>query len=115
MSDVHSFVAGMNYQRNSRKNQGVGGFNLPERGTNGKGGFNNFYFRHYAILSDKTLIRTHVEIYGSHEQSSPVTNAIAVEVLGAFTRGGSQNVSDYKRRGIYVGNVFSRAGPKLTM
>ncbi len=115
LSSVHSFVAGMNYSTNSRKNQGVGGFNLPERATNAKGRFGNYYFRHYAVVSDKTLLRTHVEFYGNHDEARPVTNAISVEVLGAFAGGGSQNVGDYDRHGIYVGHLFSHTGSKMTV
>lgn len=115
ISDKHSFVFGYNYQVNTRKNQGVGGFNLPERASNGKGRYKGWYARQYAIISDRTLYETWFERYSNHNEQKPVNNAISIDVLGAFGSGGAQSTNEQDRSGFGAGNLFSRAGQKLTV
>jgi hypothetical protein len=114
-SNVHSFAFGTNYQKNTRKNQGVGGFNLPERAANGEGRFYNIYISQTAVLSDKTLYRTNFNTWNEREKQKPVTQAIAVEVLGAFSGGGSPGDYEGNRRGYNLNNLFSHAGQKITV
>jgi hypothetical protein len=115
LSDVHTLVFGTNYQNSTRKNYGVGGFNLPERASNGSEDFHNFYFTHIAVISDKTLYRTNVNLWNDRSQSKPVKSAISIDVLGAFGGGGSQNFNEDNRHGYYLNNLFSHAGQKVTV
>ena len=114
ISDVHSFVVGVNYQTNIRKNQGVGGFNMPERASNGRGNFHNINVTEIAVLSDKTLYRTNVNFWSDSDQTKPAKQAITIDVLGAFGAGGAPYRGENSRRGYYLSNLFSHAGQKVT-
>jgi hypothetical protein len=105
----------MNYQTNVRKNQGVGGFNLPERASEGRGHFHNVFFRHTAVLSDKTLYRTNVNFWNDRDETRPVTNAVTIDVLGAFGSGGASYKGEGDRRGYYLSNLFSHTGQKVSV
>jgi hypothetical protein len=105
----------MNYENNVWKNQGVGGFNLPERASNGNGHFHNVYFTQIAVLSDTTLYRTNFNFWTNTEKSQPIKQAVTIDVLGAFGGGGSPNKGEYSRNGYNVSNLFSRAGQKMSV
>src|SRR5262245_36199824 len=110
ISNVHSFVVGTNIENNTWKNQGVGGFNMPDRASTGRGHFHNIYFTEIAVLSERTLYRTNVNLWMNREESRPVTEAVTIDVLGAFGGGGSPYKNDYERRGYYLNNLFSHTG-----
>jgi hypothetical protein len=114
-SDVHLFTIGTNYDSNTRKNQGVGGFNLPERAANGKGRWFNIYLAHTAVLSERTLYRTNVNTWSERNEYKPVAPAVSIEVLGAFSGGGASGNNEGYRRGHYLNNLFSHAGQQFTV
>ena len=115
ISNVHSVAVGMNYERNKWKNQGVGGFNLPERASDGTGHFHNIYFSQTSVLSDKTLYRTNVNFWTNTEDTKARKNAVTIDVLDAFGGGGSPNNYYGERHGYFVNNLFSRAGQKISV
>jgi len=115
ISNVHSFSGGVNYNNNIRKNQDVGGFNLPERASNGKGNFHNIYMTETAVLSDKTLYRTNFNTWTSIDETTPVTDATTIDVLGALGKGGSPYRGRGENHGYFLNNLFSHSGSKVTV
>jgi hypothetical protein len=115
ISNVHSFVIGTNYENWDRRNQGVGGFNLPERGAGGGGNFHNIYLSEIAILSDKTLFRTNANFWSNSDETKPVKNAVTIDVLEAFGAGGNPSKYEGERKGYYLSNLFSHTGQKVTV
>ena len=93
----HSFNFGANYNTNEFRNQGIGGFTLPERATNFKGHNWNFNLSERGII--KPTLISEFRFNMGHQQNSltPVTEAIAINVLDAFNGGGAQNRT--RRRG----------------
>jgi hypothetical protein len=114
-SDAHSFTVGTNYEANTRKNQGVGGFNMPQRAADGRGRFYNVYFTQTAVLSDKTLYRTNFNTWSDRDEQKAVSPGISIEVLGAFSSGGAPNNSEGRRRGYFLNNLFSHAGQRVSV
>jgi hypothetical protein len=115
LSNVHSFTVGMNFDSNVRKNQGVGGFTMPERASHGRGNFHNIYITETAVLSDKTLYRTNINFWTDRDETRPARNTTAVDVLGAFSSGGAPNKGETLRNGYYVNNLFSHTGQKVSI
>jgi Carboxypeptidase regulatory-like domain len=97
LSQNNTFNFNANYTTNEQRNQGVGGFTLPERATNGKGHNWNFQVGERAIISTKLINELRFNTGRNENSQSPVTEAIAINVLDAFNGGGSQNRT--RRRG----------------
>jgi len=114
LSNVHSLNFGTNLEKWSYKNSGIGGFNLLERASEGGGDFRNFYFNETAVISDKTLYRTNVNLWWNNDEQTPVTNAVTIDVLGAFGSGGAPYRGRTERRGYNVSNLFSHSGQKFS-
>jgi hypothetical protein len=111
----HSLVVGTNNEHNTWKNQGVGGFNLPERASDGKGKFQNVYFTHIAVMDERTLYRTNVNLWMNREDSKPRTEAVTIDVLGAFGGGGSPSKGVWERNGYNFSNLYSRSGQVVSV
>ncbi len=115
LSNVYSFSVGTNFSTFRSKNQGVGGFTLPERAGSGSERFRNMYFNQTAVISDKTLYRTNFNFWTDLNDNKPANAAVAIDVLGAFNGGGSQGWNEDERHGYYLNNLFSHAGSKFTV
>jgi len=78
-------------QRYNSAKQGMGGFSLPERAVDYKGGYEYVSFRHVWFASERLVQDISFGIDSSHQQSTPVTAGRSVNVLGAFNGGSGQN------------------------
>src|SRR5262249_40350060 len=94
------------YQSNTRSNQGAGNFNLAERPSNSKGRQFGIQFRETAVLSTRFVHETRFEITQNHHTANPITQARAINVLDAFSAGGGQNVSDTNNKSFLFGNTL---------
>ena len=114
LSEVHSFVFGLSYGLNKRSNQGVGGYTLPDRASNGHEHYLDLWGKLVSVFSSRMIYETNFESWSNHNETQPVTDAISIDVLGAFNSGGAQstNVNDF--RNYSIGNLFSLTGTKLT-
>ena len=85
-TDIQALHFGAEYRSESRENQGIGNFTLPERGSN----FGNHDYavdlRHIAVLSEKTVYETRFSLGREHSETTPLTVGPAVNVLAAFKR-----------------------------
>ena len=86
----NTLIVRYNYNRFHVDNQGVGGFNLPERGFNLLSVNQNLQLTETAILNPTTINETRFQFtHGRNEQTG--NNSIpALDVSGAFGSGGSQ-------------------------
>ena len=103
------------YGSNTRSNIGVGRFSLPERASNSTAKNFGFQFRDTAVLSARFVHEARLEITGQHNTSNPVSQARAINVLDAFSAGGSQNVSDTTNKSFLFGNALIFNTKKLTL
>jgi hypothetical protein len=114
-SEGNSAVFNLNFGTNSRKNQGVGGYTLPDRASNSQETFLDLYGKQISVVSNKTIYETYFELWHDHSETNPLTNAVSVDVLGAFSSGGAQNTNVNNYRNFNLGNLFSRTGTKFTV
>jgi len=86
----NTLIVRYNYNRFSAQNQGVGGFNLPERGFNLLSVNQNIQVTETAILNPTTVNETRFQFtHGRNEQTG--NNSIpALDVSSSFGSGGSQ-------------------------
>jgi hypothetical protein len=80
-----------NFQRteNEGLNQGVGGFNLPERASTRRSDSNQFRARLQSVIGTTKLNELRVQVNGSGNDAFSFSNAPTVVVQDAFTRGGA--------------------------
>ncbi len=115
ITDIQALHFGAEYRSESRENQGIGNFTLPERGSN----FGNHDYavdlRHIAVLSEKTVYETRFSLGREHSETTPLTVGPAVNVLAAFNGGGGQTLRQTKATNYGFGNLFYYTGGMLTL
>jgi hypothetical protein len=79
-----------NYNRFRVENQGVGGFNLPERGYNTLSVNQNIQLTETAIINPTTINETRFQFSHNRFEQSGNNDVPALDVSGAFGSGGSQ-------------------------
>jgi hypothetical protein len=91
--DDQSLIFSMGYNMFRNKNQGIGGFNLPERALTVTGDGKWVDIRHVWFASSRLVqdIRWNAETYD--QEIAPLTDAATVDVLGHFGGGGSSERS----------------------
>ena len=84
------------FKNKSQQNQGVGGFNLPERATDFFGHKNEFKISERAIFSPNLLNEVRLAIKQEFQQVGGLVDQPGIIVLDAFSAGGAQ-VSQHRR------------------
>ncbi len=115
VSDKNTLNFNIEVASNTRSNQGVGQFSLPERASNSTGKQLGFQFRDTQIFSTRFLNETRFEITQNHNTTNPLTQSRAINVLDAFSAGGSQNVSDTTNKSFLFGDTLSFNRKGLTL
>jgi hypothetical protein len=113
-SDAHSLSYGIRYSITTRKNQNIGGFTLPERASDSKADNWNFDFSQFSRLSARVVHQARFEINDTDDATNPLGEAVQINVLDAFRRGGAQNRAENNDRNYIFGNLYERLGEKLT-
>jgi hypothetical protein len=93
LSQKNSVLFGLSYGINRRSNQGVGGYTLPDRASTGREHFLDLWGKLVTVFSSRTLYETNFEAWREHNENTPLTNAVSIDVLGAFSSGGAQNTN----------------------
>src|SRR5262249_17178156 len=103
----NTLIVRYNYNRFSAHNQGIGGFNLPERGFNTLSVNQNIQVTETAILNPTTVNETRFQFtHGRNEQTG--NNSIpALDVSGSFGSGGSQVGESFNVRKSWELNNFT--------
>jgi hypothetical protein len=81
----------LNFQRSENEglNQGVGGFNLPERASTRLSDSNQFRARLQSVIGTTKLNELRIQINRSGSEAFSLTNTPTIVVQDAFTRGGA--------------------------
>jgi hypothetical protein len=105
-----------NYNGNEFRNQGIGELTLPERATNFKGHNWNFNLNSRAIVNPRLVSEIRYSMFHNQNSLLPVTEAIGINVLGAFNSGGAQNRTRRRGTNYNFGNVVRwTARPNLNV
>ena len=115
VSGVHSLSFNLGYATSSSKNQGVGAFALQERASVSEGRDWNFEFVEFSNLSAQTIHEARFNIVNNHDETTPFSNTLRINVLDAFESGGAQNKSERDGRDYEFSNLYTRLGEKVTI
>jgi len=113
--DRHSISLNLGYATSSSQNQGVGEFALPERAYTADGSNWNVEVAQFSNFSTRSVFEARFKLTSSHDETNPLSEALRINVLDAFSSGGAQNRSEITRRDYDFGNLYTRLGEKLTL
>ena len=115
LADQHSLRFFGRYRSQTRQDQGIGGFNLPERAYDQKGRNWNVEVEQFSTFSSRTLVETRFNYNGDASETAPLTDGVRINVLDAFGSGGSQNRNEDRGRRYSFGNLVTRFGNGYTL
>jgi hypothetical protein len=115
VADAHSVRTFVRRATETSKDQGMGGFTLPERRSDS--------FRHqwnagvfpFSTLSSRSIHEARLQININNNETVPFSEELRINVLDAFNGGGAQNRSEDRNQNIEFGNLYTRLGEKLTI
>jgi hypothetical protein len=103
----HTLVARYNFNRFTWENQGVGGFNLPERGFNTVSTNHTLQLTETAILNPTTINETRFQYSLGKNENTGNLSVPALNVSGSFNSGGSQVGESFSERQSWELNNFT--------
>jgi hypothetical protein len=113
-SQTHQLQVSFGYNRQKDRNQGIGGFTLPDRAFNRNSNSFNLSFNHNLTISPKMTNRLMYRVSRGSQATRPVTDAVAINVLDAFNSGGAQNFLDTRGTNMQLQNMLQwTPTPKL--
>ena len=113
-SQTHSLRYSINYSRSKNLNQGIGNFTLEERASDSSS--HSWYFQLYdnKTISPKMTNTIQFQTNRNNSQTTPRTNAVAINVLDAFNGGGAQNRSESRNSTFNFSDILRwTPNPKL--
>ena len=90
LSKNHTLTARFGFQRDTRDNQGVGGFSLPSRAYSSKGAEDTFQLAETGVLNLHTVNETRFRFRRQNIDQSGGVPASTISVLDSFTDSGSR-------------------------
>ncbi len=90
LNPTNTLVARYTYERASRINEGVGGFNLPERAFDSESTQQTFQLTETAIINQRVINETRFQYTRERSQRQGAALAPTLRVNDAFTGGGAQ-------------------------
>ena len=115
LAEKHSLFFNYGIGHWGNKNNGIGGFSLPERASTSEGKYTWIGLRQFSAISSLTILENRFNYNGNHDETEPAKDAIAINVLGSFNSGGAQNRSHADRRDYGFSGLYTRMGEKLTI
>jgi hypothetical protein len=94
INQKHTAQVQIRYNQDNGKNQGIGGFTLPERASDQTNSTWNVRVGDNLTISPKMISVFNLQVNHSKNTNRPLTNARSINVIEAFNGGGSQNFSD---------------------
>ena len=113
--DSHSLTYNIGQRGETRRNQGVGGFTMPDRAWNATDDNWNVELRQFSALSPTSLFESRLNIDDNRVEQTPASGAVQINVLDTFRSGGAQNGSTETRRNYEFGTLYTRLGNTLTV
>ena len=115
LADAHSLQFSVERATETSRDEGMGGFTLPERRYDS-------FFREwdtslyaFSTLGSRSIHEMRLRVDSSSGEVVPFSEAVRINVLDAFNGGGAQNRSEETGRTIEFGNLFTRLGETLTI
>ena len=115
VADAHSLSLNLGYETDTRENQGIGGFRLPDRAYTSSGRFWNVEIAQFSTLASRSIYETRFNLGSSRDETDPVSEGIRINVIDAFSRGGAQNRAENTSRSYEFSNLYTRLGERLTV
>jgi hypothetical protein len=103
----NTLIVRYNYNRFRVENQGIGGFNLPERGFNTLAINQNVQVTETAILNPTTVTETRFQFSSNRSEQNGNNDVPSLDVSGAFGSGGSQVGHSFSDRKSFELNNFT--------
>jgi hypothetical protein len=114
-ADTHSIRTFVRRESETSKDQGIGGFSLPERRSDA-------YFSQwsagvfpFSALSPRSIHEARFELNMARNETVPFSEAVRINVLDAFNGGGAQNRNEEINRRVGFGNMYTRLGDRVTL
>jgi hypothetical protein len=115
LTESNSLRYFLRYQTQDSKNQNVGGYNLPERGSTQTNRNIVYEVRQFSAISSRTLFESSFNLQRNRNERTPVSDAVQINVLDAFNGGGAQNEFRNTQDNYQFSTLFTRLGEKLTI
>ncbi|HEU4836047.1 MAG TPA: carboxypeptidase regulatory-like domain-containing protein [Pyrinomonadaceae bacterium] len=103
----NTLIVRYNYNRSRTDNQGIGGFNLPERGYDTLSVNQNIQVTETAILNPTTINETRFQFSANRFEQNGNNDVPSLDVSGAFGSGGSQVGQSFSERKSWELNNFT--------
>ena len=103
----NTLIARYNFNRSRVTDQGVGGFNLPERGFDTISTGHNIQLTETAILNSTTINETRFQYSFNRNEQIGNNSVPALNVSGSFSSGGSQVGHSFNERNFWELNNFT--------
>jgi len=115
LNEAHSLHFGANYESETEENNGIGGFTLPERGSNSSERSFGFDVKHISVFSENTVHEARFQWRRDSEETIPITTGQAINVLDAFNGGGGQSHSELDGTSMHIRNLLYYEGDRWTV
>jgi hypothetical protein len=115
IADAHSVRVFGRRGTETRKDQGIGDFTLPERRSDSYQRQLNVGLSQFSALSSRSIHEARLQMNGNSSETVPFSEALRINVLDAFNGGGAQNRSENTNRNVNFGNLFTRLGDVMTL
>ena len=103
------------YTDRTIQNQGVGGFTLPEAGTNFEDREDIIFFNHSGLFTKKLLNQFRLLVAREHMPTTSINPGPKIVVLGAFTGGGAQGDRLQTENHVILNEILVWSGAKHTL
>lgn len=113
-AESHTLQFYLGYNSEISRNQGIGGFTLPERASRSDWHAWNAEFTQFSSLSPRTILEGRLNSNRNQGESIPVTNAVRINVLDAFSSGGAQNSGVDNQHNYNFSSRLTRLGEHIT-
>lgn len=114
IGETHALHFNARYSNRNGRNNGVGGFTLPERGWNSSGSDMNVGLREMWALSERTSHEVIFNTFANNNENQSVTRSVTINVLDAFRSGGAGQDNRRNSRNYSLTNMFWYEGERLT-
>ena len=115
LSENNNLNFSYSYGTNSRKNNGVGGFGLPEQGSDTTGDNFNFQLKETAVLSRSFNNEVRFRVEGRSSETRPITAGFKIDVLDSFRSGGGNQNNENVNRSYEFGDLLMYTGQKVAL
>lgn len=115
IAEAHSLGIFARYAGETGRNQGVGGFTLPERASTSRWTGLNAQVSHFSVLPGTSLLEAELSVTTRDAETIPSVDATRINVLDAFNGGGAQNHSEDSSRTYDFETMYTRPGDAVTL